>query len=200
MTPSIRAALVLSALAAAPAFAQEDPEEPPYDIEQEELESEEPPFELKRPNDSWVFIDLEAMRERAEARRQDTSGYATLKGRLWYGGARSNIYVHVFPSSGPAPELQALGEGYVERTRNSLRDAEVLAQGAGRVGRRRAWLLEVEGQPPTRLDAPRIRILRAVLHRPEDDVVFVFTLECELLDRYDDAKEDFMKLLRKARL
>jgi len=132
--------------------------------------------------------------------------------RLLPDAARAALIAHLLPRADlltpNLPEAAALlgsaearddseMQGQGARLREMGARAVLMKGGHGQGEACTDWLISNE---VTRLDAPRIRILRAVLHRPEDDVVFVFTLECELLDRYDDAKEDFMKLLRKARL
>lgn len=194
--------LLAGALVALPAGAlRADDEEPPYDIDQEELESDAPPFKVKRPNDSWVFIDLDAMRERERAAGRDTSGYETLQARLWWGVAKANVFVHAYPygvNRAEPPTPEELGRPQLEAVQRSLEEAEVKGAGGGRLGRRRAFLFEVEGT--NRVSGERVLIMRAITYRPEDNQVFVVSLECAREDMAKDAKKDFAKLLRRIRL
>ena len=184
--------LALAALAALPALAED---EPPYDVEQEELKSEAPPFKLERPSDSWLFIKLDLLKEQLRKKGEDTSGMQTLKGRLWWGAAKADIYLNVWPSPDGSEDVEAVGKARLEALQKNLLEPQVKSAKLKPVGKRAAYVFELEGKPP-RQGAQPITIVQAVVLRPEDKQVFVITLEVAANGRVEDAKKDFQKLLR----
>lgn len=196
------AALLVSAaaLAAPPVEAQD---EPPFLEGLDTLEVETPPFRLQRPSDSWMFLDLAALERQAEAQRLDTSGYRTLKARLWLGASRANIYVHVTPdpyaNRATPPTAQELAAPQRDGLVRALLEGRLEGEGAVRVGQREGWSFEVHGRPRDPADAPPVAILRTLVYRVEDRQIFQLTLEGPL-DRAAALKRDYAKLLRKARL
>src|SRR5688572_32206577 len=129
--------LAAALLAAPPVVADDDPKADPKGEPSEEIflgvdkvDVEAPKMRVERPSDSWQFINLELAQRQAREQGQDTSGYATLKARLYQGRTRSNIFVHAQPDPQarkeppPAQELagpmieglvRALGQGKLEQ-------------------------------------------------------------------------------------
>lgn len=205
--------LLSAAVLAAPAAttAQEEPKQgepaaPAADdtpfIEGDKVDVETPPCRLERPSDSWQFVNLEVTRRQAIEQKQDVSGYATLKARLYHGRTRSNIFVKAEPDNvhraeppKPADLARPMAEGLVA----ALTDGKLEQQGAVRVGAREGWLFEVKGTPKQGNDPKPIVILRAVVYRAEDHQLFTITLEGPA-DKASELRKDLLKMLKKARI
>lgn len=194
-----RATLACAALCLVSAFAQDA--EPPYDLEREELTCESPPFKLERPSDSWVFLKLDVLQERARAEGQDPTSFETLKAQLWWGAARASIYVRAFgdPVHRREPATSdTFADGQIEHVLRALgQDAKLEKRGHAKVAKRVATVFEVEGQ--TRDGKPWL-VQQAVIYRAEDLQVFVLSLEGPADDRPKDLRKQFKKLLKKVRL
>ncbi len=210
----VRAAVLVAAaslaasgvvLSPAPVVAQDEPdaEDPPFLEGQDRVDVASPAMRLERPSDSWQFLNLEVLERKAREARQDVSGYASLKARLWHGSTRSNIYVHAVPDTvhrAEPPTPADLARPMVEGLVGALVEGKLEQQGAARVGPREAWIFEVHGKPRgARPDAPPVAIVRAVAYRAEDHHIFQFTLEGPA-EKIGQLKRDFMKFLKKARL
>ena len=203
-TPLLLLALLVTMSSGLPllhaARAQEDPSDDTPFLEGETQESAQPPLRVTRPSDSWQFVDLERARTQAQARGEDISGYKTLRFRLWYGAARSNIFVHAWVDEvvrdGP-PDPEVLARGMVEGLKSHLEGMKVKAFGRGRVGRRVGALFEVQGKNVRQ--GKDVAILRAVVYRPEDRAIVTVALECPA-EEVDKVRKDFKALLRKLRV
>ncbi|MCA8923714.1 MAG: hypothetical protein KDD82_18025 [Planctomycetes bacterium] len=180
--------------------AAADDSEPPYDLEREEFKCESPPFLLERPSDSWVFLKLDVLQERARAEGQDPSGFETLKAQLWWGAAKASIYVRAFPDGvhrREPPTSDLFADGQLEHLQRALSEAELKKRGPAKVGKRLATILEVEGKNAA--GDPWL-VQEAVVYRPEDLTVFVISLEGPAGERTKDLRKQFKKLLKKVRL
>lgn len=169
-------------------------DDPPYDVEQEELKGESPPFKLERPSDSWLFIKLDALREQIRKQGGDTSGLQNLKGRLWWGAAKANVFLYAYPDRGEA-ELEALAKNRLEQIKGNLIEPQVKSFKPARIGKRPAFVFEIEGKPP-RVGADPVVLVIAMAVRPEDKQVFEVIMEVAGNGRVADAKKDFAKLLK----
>lgn len=170
-------------------------EEPPYDVDQKEVVSEKPPFKLERPNDSWLFIKLDKLQERLRARGEDTTGFRNLRARLWWGAAKANLFFFGYADPS-ARDLEALGKARLEQVKGSLLDSKVKSAKMARIGKRPAFVFEVEGRP-RREGAKPLVVVYAISIREEDAHVFELQLEAEAgNERIKDAREDFQKLLK----
>jgi hypothetical protein len=183
--------LASSLVLALPAAAEEDP---PYDVEQEELKGDAPPFKLERPSDSWLFIKLDVLKEQVQKQGGDTSGFTNLKGRLWWGAAKANLFLYAYPDRGDA-ELEAQAKGRLERIKQNLLEPQVKSFKAARIGKRPAFVFEIEGKPP-RVGADPVVLLVAMASRPEDKQMFEVIMEVAGNGRVEEAKKDFSKLLK----
>ena len=163
-------------LVALPVAADDDPP-PPYDDKQSEFKTDAPPLKVERPTESWYFLKLDELKKQCEERKQDTSGFQNLKARLYWGLGRANVYLYA-QADPNAKDLEALGKARLDRIKNQLREVKVKSQGAGRVGKRAAYLFELEGKPP-RDGAQAVTIMAAVVIREEDHQVFDVVLEVQ---------------------
>jgi hypothetical protein len=205
--------LLSAALLAAPAAttAQDEPKKPaaaepaapaePF-LQVDKVDVETPPCRIERPSDSWLFLDLEVMRRQAIEQKQDVSGYATLKARLYHGRTRSNIFVKaeadVVHRAEP-PKAADLAKPMADGLVAALTDGKLEQQGAARVGAREGWLFEVRGKPKDPPNAAPVVIVRAVVYRPEDHQIFTITLEGPA-EKAADLRKDLLKLLKKVKL
>lgn len=185
------AAALLLAAPLAPLRAEDDP---PYDVDQDKLDGEDPAFRLERPTDSWLFIKLDQLREQVRKQGGDTSGFQNLKGRLWWGSAKANIYFYAYPDRGDQ-ELEAMARSRLERVKGNLIEPQVKSFKSSRIGKRPAWVFEIEGKPP-RVGAEPVTLIIAMAVRPEDKQVFEVIMEVAGDGKVADAKKDFGKLLK----
>lgn len=184
--------LLAVVLLAAPIAAEE---EPPYDIEQKEVTSEKPPFKLERPNDSWLFIKLDKLQEQLRAKGEDTTGFRNLRARLWWGAAKANLFLFAYGDPS-AKDLEALGKARLERVKGNLEEAKVKSAKMSRIGKRQAFVFELEGKP-RRAGAKPLVLMFAISIREEDAHVFEVSMEVEAEnERAKEAREDFQKLLK----
>ncbi len=183
----------------APPPAPADPDAPPYLADQERVDLTAPPLRIENPGNGWILLDLEKLKERAKAARQDVSGYERLKVRLWHPASRTaDIFVHAwFDQVSRATPLTAEqhGQPLLEAVKSSLTEAEVKGTGATKIGARDAWMFEVQGKA----GAVARAVIKAVTFRAEDKVVLTITLECPA-EKAAALKRDLTKVLRKARV
>jgi len=176
-----------------------DDSEPPYDLEREELVCESPPFKLERPSDSWVFLKLDVLQERARAEQRDPSSFETLKAQLWWGDAKASIYVRAFGDRVHRREpatSDTFAEGQLQHLLGALGDAELKKRTHAKVSKRVATVLEVQGKNG---DGKDWLVQEAVVYRQQDVQIFVISLEGPA-DRAKDLRKQFKKLLKKVRL
>lgn len=180
-----------------PAWAQDPPAADPYLPDLDRLDCQEPPLQVRRPDDSWTFVDLAVLEQQARQKGEDTSGYRTLRARLWHGASRSSIFVRTWGWRGrEAPTPAELGESMLAEWQASLADPRVRARGTARVGRREGYVFEVEGSQAG--SGERLHVMQAVVHRPEDNQVLVIALETTAEDPRP-LKKDLLELLKKVR-
>jgi hypothetical protein len=188
-------ALLAALLVCTPALAQDDS---PF-LEGDTAKSDQPPVALKRPSDSWQFVDVEKLR--AQGKVQD----GRLKFQLWYGAARAAIFVRAWIGSNPQDQSSPAQE-QADRSKRELgqiiRQAKFSKLKGIRVGRRAGVWLEVTGKVPQQRDRTKLRdimIVQAFCFRPDDNAMLVFSMEFSDTSRAKALVKDFKKLLKKVR-
>jgi hypothetical protein len=178
--------------------AAADPDAPPYLPDQERVELTAPPMRIDNPGNGWILLDVDKLKEKAKAARQDVSGYERLKVRLWHPATKADIFVDAWfdQVSRAAPlTVEQYGQPLLEGVKTALQEAEVKGTGGTKIGGREGWMFEVHGKSGANARA----VVKAVTFRPEDKVVVSITLECPA-DRAAALKRDLTKVLRKARV
>lgn len=194
MSRSSAVALLLACLLPAFAWAEEVPL-----LETETVTCSQPALRVTRPDDAWQFVDLAAMRARAEQAGGDTRGYEVLRARLWSGAARADVYVRAWTDAvereaPPAPAALILE--VFEPVRASFGDdAKVKRPKGVRLGGRGGASIEVSG---TLRSGGAHAVVLAAAYRPEDATVLTIALECKP-DQVKQLLKPFKKLLKKLR-
>lgn len=189
-------ALVLFAWGLGVALAGDD--DTPF-LSGEEQRCEQPALALERPGDAWQFVDLAKLRQQAEAKGEDTKGYATLRFRLWFGAKRANVYCWAWVDE-ETREQPLTTEAFVLTKVSDLRaaftDPKISKPKLVKFGKRAAAMFSIEGALAE--GGKQHAVLCAVCVRPEDNTICVLNLECEP-EQLKELKKDFLKLLKKAK-
>lgn len=188
--------LIFSAALASPAVAQEG-----Y-LKGDTFTCKAPPLRLKRPHDSWLFVDIEKAKAKRREEGLPLDGYGTLKFQLFYGAARANIFVHAW-NNPLKVSLERVATHHRDTVVSNLRDGEVKTTKKVRVGKQVGTYFEISGNVPDPTDNTKLKaitILTATAYRDADKAVVTLELRFDAgSPRAKDLAKDFKKLLKKAK-
>ena len=175
-------ALLLLGCCALPLSADDEPQDDTPYLEGDKQICKQPPMLLKRPSDSWQFVDLEKMKKKAEAEGQDVStpAWRQLKFRLYSGSQRANIFVYARIDDEERDEpltAEALAEGKLASLRGAFKEPTVGKPKKVRVGRTVGVMLQIEGA--LLQGGKEHAVLAATGFRSQDKCVLEVQLECK---------------------
>jgi len=193
--PTAAALLAASLLCVAPDARGQDT--PLLDVE--DVTCAAPALRVTRPSEAWRFVDLAAMRARAEQTGADTRGYAVLRARLWNGSARADVFVRAWADPverEQPPDPAALILEVLEPVRASFAEGAKVNRPKGvRVGGRPGALVSLAGALAA---GGEHAVALAAAFRPEDRTVLTVALECRP-EQLKKLTKELKALLKKIR-
>lgn len=202
-TAALACALAWTLLLPASSWADDknkDKDDEPLLLEGQKQTLKAPPILINSPSDSWRFVDLVKLKQKEDKAGKDTSGYATLRFRLWNASKRANIYVWAWVDTMERDQtpltLEALIAHKLESLKKVFKEPKTTKPKAVRFGKRPGAGFEIQGSMPGR--AQPHAIVANMAYRPEDKCVLLIQLECQP-SQLKKLKKDLGKLQKKLR-